>query len=122
MLYASTQWQIVTVNFYQKFEDERSLVRWSGLVNAVTKMVIIYLRMKKSCHIFNLRLKVVFVNYKFFCQRSVRLSLPLKIYPPASKASKEVANLSERGNLHTPIYGVKEFFCLLVYLSVCYKL
>ena len=30
------------------------------------------------------------------------------IYPPASKASKEVANLTERKNMHTPVYDVKE--------------
>ena len=30
-------------------------------------------------------------------------------YPPASKASKEVANLTETKNLDTPVYGVKEF-------------
>ena len=30
---------------------------------------------------------------------------------PASEASMEVANLTERKNLHTPIYGVKEFVC-----------
>ena len=34
--------------------------------------------------------------------------------PPASEASREVANLTERKNPHTPIYGVKEFFCLSV--------
>ena len=28
---------------------------------------------------------------------------------PASKASREVANLSERKNPHTRVYGVKEF-------------
>ena len=39
----------------------------------------------------------------------------LKIYPPASKASREVVNLTERKNPHTPVYGVKEFVCL----SVC---
>ena len=35
--------------------------------------------------------------------------------PPASKASREVENLTERKNPPTPIYGVKEFVCL----SVC---
>ena len=35
------------------------------------------------------------------------------LYPPASKASREVANLTERKNPHTPVYGDKEF------LSVC---
>ena len=34
--------------------------------------------------------------------------------PPASKASREVANLTERKNLHTPVYGVKESVCLSV--------
>ena len=38
-------------------------------------------------------------------------------HPPASEASREVANLTERKNLHTPEYGVKEFF-LLSCLSV----
>ena len=33
---------------------------------------------------------------------------------PASKASKEVANLTERKNWHTSIYGGKEFVCLSV--------
>ena len=37
-------------------------------------------------------------------------------YPPASEASREVANLTERKNPHTPVYGVKEFVCV----SVCY--
>ena len=37
---------------------------------------------------------------------------------PASEASKEVANLSERKNLHTPVYGVKEFICLSLCLSL----
>ena len=37
--------------------------------------------------------------------------------PPASKASREVANLTER-IIHTPVYGVKEFVCLFVCPSV----
>ena len=37
-----------------------------------------------------------------------------QINPPASEASREVANLTERKNTHTPVYGVKEF----VFLSV----
>ena len=36
------------------------------------------------------------------------------IYPPASKASREVANLTERKNQHSPVYGVKEFVHLFV--------
>ena len=34
--------------------------------------------------------------------------------PPASEASREVANLTERKYPHTPVYGVKEFVCLSV--------
>ena len=40
---------------------------------------------------------------------------------PASEASWEVANLTRRKNTHTPVYGVKEFVCLSVCLSVCSK-
>ena len=40
------------------------------------------------------------------------------IYPPASEVSREVANLTERKNPHTPVHGVKEFVCL----SVCYQI
>ena len=35
-------------------------------------------------------------------------------YPPASEASREVTNLTERKNPHTPVSGVKEFVCLSV--------
>ena len=41
-------------------------------------------------------------------------------YPPASEASREVANLTERKNKHSPVYGVKESVCLSVCLSVCH--
>ena len=30
---------------------------------------------------------------------------------PASEASREVENFTERKNQHTPVYGVKEFVC-----------
>ena len=47
------------------------------------------------------------------------LALLMKtVNPPASEASREEANLTERKNLHTSVYGVKEFICL----SVCDKL
>ena len=39
-------------------------------------------------------------------------------YPPASEASREVANLTERKNPHTPVYGVKEFVCLSVIIHL----
>ena len=35
-------------------------------------------------------------------------------YPPASEASREVANLTERKNPHTPVHGVKNFVRLSV--------
>ena len=47
---------------------------------------------------------------------SVQLKL---ILSPASETSREVVNLTERKNPHTPVYGVKEFVCLSVCLSVC---
>ena len=40
------------------------------------------------------------------------------IYPPASQGSREAANLTERKNPCSPVYGVKELVCL----SVCDKL
>ena len=36
----------------------------------------------------------------------------VKHLSPASEVSREVANLTERKNQHTPVYGVKEFVCL----------
>ena len=45
-----------------------------------------------------------------------------RVYLPASRASRKVANLTEIKNLHTPVYGVKEFACLSVRLSFCDKL
>ena len=35
---------------------------------------------------------------------------------PASEARREVENLKERKNLHTTVYGVKEFVCLFIHL------
>ena len=39
-------------------------------------------------------------------------------FPPASEVRREVANLTERKNQHTPLYGVKVFVCLSVRPSV----
>ena len=36
-------------------------------------------------------------------------------YNPASQASRELENLTERKNLHTLGYGVKEFICLSLF-------
>ena len=43
------------------------------------------------------------------------ITFEVTIHPPASEASREVANLTERKNPHTPVYGVKEF----VRLAAC---
>ena len=43
-------------------------------------------------------------------------------YPLASEASREVANLTRRKNLHAPVYGVKEFVCLSVCLFIYRKI
>ena len=48
----------------------------------------------------------------------IKKNCSTKFYPPASEASREVENLTERKNPHTPVYGVKEFVCLSVCLSV----
>ena len=48
----------------------------------------------------------------------MKIQSSLKNHPPASEANRELANLIERKNLHTPVYGVKEFVCLSVRLSV----
>ena len=40
------------------------------------------------------------------------------IIPLRAEQEREVANLTERKNQHTPVYGVKEFVCLSVCLSV----
>ena len=50
----------------------------------------------------------IFCIYIYFVSQVV-------FYPPASETSREVANLTERKNPHTSIYGVKECVCL----SVC---
>ena len=36
------------------------------------------------------------------------------INPPASIASREVTNVTERKNQHSPVFGVKEFVCIIV--------
>ena len=56
------------------------------------------------------------VDMEYIIQINVKWS-----HPPASKAGREVSNLTERKNQHTPIYGVKAFVHLCVCLSVCYK-
>ena len=44
----------------------------------------------------------------------MKILVRIGINPPASEASREVANLVDRKNLHTPVNGVKEFVCLSV--------
>ena len=43
----------------------------------------------------------------------------LRLYPPVSEASREVANLTETKNPHTPVYGVKEFVRLSLFFVYC---
>ena len=50
-----------------------------------------------------------------FPRQMIIIKVLIVNYPPASEASREVANLTETKNPHTPVYGVKEF----VRLSVC---
>ena len=38
--------------------------------------------------------------------------------PPASIVSGKVANLTERKNMHTSLYGIKKFVCLSVYYKL----
>ena len=37
------------------------------------------------------------------------------VKPPTSEGSRKVANFTERKNLHTPEYGVRESVCLSVF-------
>ena len=55
-----------------------------------------------------------FCKPTFFSLIKVEYLKEKKSYPPASEASREVANLTKRKNLHTPFYGGKEFVCLSV--------
>ena len=43
------------------------------------------------------------------------------IYPTASEGSREVANLTERKNLNTPVYGVEDFVCLSVTIKESFE-
>ena len=47
-------------------------------------------------------------------KRSTWSKMERKYNPPGSKASRELANSTERKNLHTPVCGVKEFVCMSV--------
>ena len=57
-----------------------------------------------------------YVREKFYRIKVLQRKGEANYYPnpPASKASGEVANLTERKNPHAPVYGVKEFVCLSV--------
>ena len=55
--------------------------------------------------------------YIFLCVSPVtllRVITVVVLHPPARELSSKVANLTERKNPHTPVYGVKEFVCLSV--------
>ena len=57
-------------------------------------------------------------KYERTCQHQNFYKVFFKHYPIASEGIRDVANLTERKNLHTPTYGVKKFVCLSVCLSV----
>ena len=81
-------------------------------IERCTHKVIAFLNGKHGCLVllvlgFSSRIQLL-VKIKFFLSD-----------PPASEASREVANLTEGKNPYTPVYGVKEFVCLSVCLSVC---
>ena len=46
------------------------------------------------------------------------MSFKADFYPIGSEARREVANLTERKNLHIPVCGLKEFVCLSVCMYV----
>ena len=48
------------------------------------------------------------------CQSFIQQNMVTYILSPVKEANREVANLTERKNPHTPGYGVKEFVCLSV--------
>ena len=59
-------------------------------------------------------------SHKPYCFSDLKTKIGKQFlnYLPASVASRELANLTERKYPHTPVYGVKEFVCLSVCLSV----
>ena len=48
----------------------------------------------------------------------INILLNSAIIPLQAKQAREITNLTERKNPNTPVYGVKEFVCLSVCLSV----
>ena len=65
----------------------------------------------------NIFLLLHLIGNKIGCQKLSDFSLRCYwvYYPPASEASREVSNSTEKKNPHTPLYGAKE----IVRLSVC---
>ena len=57
-------------------------------------------------------------NIVFIIQLTFMNQITHYHYPPAREGRREAANLTQRRNPHTPVYGVTEFVCLSVCLSV----
>ena len=68
------------------------------------------------------RLGILRHKYITFKSQDSGFQFSLKFYTPASKASREATNLTERKNPNTPLNDVKDFVRLSVCLCVCYKL
>ena len=59
-------------------------------------------------------------NQLYISPASLEFNLEKLSYPPASEASRELANLTERKNPHAPVYVVKKFVRLLQTLTPSY--
>ena len=71
--------------------------------------------MKKTVIFFILKWSRIVPESTFVVENveSLGLAFEWPSYLPASKASREVTNLTERKNLHTPVYCGRYIFVLL---------
>ena len=92
-----------SVLFLRKCPHLHFLLMWAILKMALTSIHPPIFFLRKPLFYYCIQFYPLPVYYTF-----------ILCYPPASEASREVANLTERKNPHTPAYGVKEFVCLSV--------
>ena len=77
------------------------------------------LRLEKKCFDSRENGQVIWTKTHIFDKRINLIKLSgsvivlLYYFPPASEASREVANLTRRKNPHPPVNGVKEFVCIV---------
>ena len=88
---------------------KKGSLHWNGMaaINKIRQFKLLFLESGENCLLEYLVI-LLFVCFIGSCV----------FYPPTSEARREVANLTERKNPPTPVFGVKEFVCL----SVCCKL